>query len=124
MSQMKGSGVSTEFLDSMSSAASSDLRATHGVSSSASPYVSTTKNPVVAEFFAKGPSGTQSGVVTTFRVETREAALLQKQAKLVANFENPMAFFEPHPLIGLPESEYLFIDEIDSRYIYTNRGVK
>ena len=124
MSQMKGTGASTEFLDSMSSVASNDFRATHGVSSSASPYVSTTKNPVVAKFFAKGPIGTQNGVVTTFRVETREAALLQEQEKLVANFENPMAFFEPNPLIGLPESEYLFLDEIDPRYIYTSRGVK
>jgi hypothetical protein len=34
------------------------------------------------------------------------------------NFENPVAWFENNPEIGLPEREYLFHVQIDPKYIY------
>ena len=62
--------------------------------------------------------------MTTFRIEAREAAILEKAGDIIPNFENPMSFFEPNPDIGLSEAEYLFVDKIDPRYIYDIRGVK
>lgn len=118
MSQTHGTQTVDDFLNGMSSGAQSDYLAEHGISSALSPYIGTTKNPTVAEYFARGANQDQAGYVTTFRIESREARALQDQGAIVPNFENPMSFFEPNPAIGLPESEFLFGNQIDAKYIY------
>jgi len=42
---------------------------------------------------------------------------------LISNHENPYAFFEPNPAIGLPEREYLFQIKIDPKYIFEQQPV-
>ncbi|MCH7344474.1 hypothetical protein LZ017_13910 [Pelomonas sp. CA6] len=124
MAQSNGVHAAESFLSTRSTGAFGDILAEHGVSSSTSPFVSTSRNPRVAEYFARGPSQTQDGVLTTFRVEAREAAALMDQGRLVQNTENPMSFFEPNPAIGLPEAEFLFGPAINPRYIYQQVPVK
>jgi hypothetical protein len=68
---------------------------------------------LVAEYFARGPGQNQNGFVTTFRLESRDAAHYA-----TPNYENPQSFFEINSNIGLPEREYLFHNQIDPKYIY------
>lgn len=124
MAQTNGLQATESFLSTRSTGALGDILGEHGVSSSTSPFVSTSRNPQVAEYFARGPMQTQDGVMTTFRVEAREAAALEAQDRLVRNVENPMAFGEPNPAIGLPEAEFLFGPAINPRYIYQQVPVK
>lgn len=124
MSETQGVRSTDDFLDNLSSGVQADILAEHGVSSSVSPFIGTSKNPVVADYFARGPQQAQDGFITTFRVEAREARLLQDQGQIVPNFENPMSFFEPNPRIGVPESEFLFRNSIDTRYIFQKTPVK
>jgi len=51
--------------------------------------------------------------VTVFRMSEEDANALANR-----NFENPVAWFENNPEIGLPEREYLFHVQIDPKYIY------
>ncbi len=123
MSLLRGPKATSEFLAAQSPAEILDLRTDHGISSFNSPYISTTKNPTVAQFFAKGPNQIQNGFVTTFKIEEREANSLKENGDLVPNLENPLAFFQINPDIGLPEAEFIFKNEIDPRYIHTQTGV-
>ena len=123
MSQSKGIGATDTFLNGLSGGARTDILTEHGVSSAVSPFVSTSRNPAVAEHFARGAEQTQGGYVTTFRIESREAGSLQNQGHIVPNVENPMSFFTPNPRIGLPESEFLFRNSINPRYIYQQTPV-
>lgn len=118
MSQRDGIEATESFLNTLTTSTQSELLAEHGVSSALSPFVSTSKNPKVAEYFSRGPNQEQSGFLTTFRIEEREIKHLQDQEKVIPNFENPMSFFESNPSIGLPESEFLFRNSIDPKYIY------
>jgi hypothetical protein len=72
----------------------------------------------VAEYFARGVNQNQQGYLTIFRIERREAERI-----LTPNYENPYAFFEPNPAIGLPEREYLFQIRIDPKYIFEQQPV-
>jgi hypothetical protein len=123
MAQIRGTDGANTFLNGLSEGAHMDVLAEHGVTSAMSPYVSTSKNLMVAEYFARGVGQSQNGFVTTFRIESREAEALREQGLIVPNYENPMAFFENNPQIGLPESEFLFRSQIDSRYIYQQNPV-
>lgn len=125
MTQAKGSQAVNDEIKSKGSGELSDIFAEHGISSSLSPMISTSKNPTVSEYFSKGTDNTNpQPTVTTFRIEKRESEQLQSEGKIVPNFENPMSFFEPNPRIGLPESEYLFRDKIDPKYIFEQKEVK
>lgn len=114
MSQRDGVAAADNFLDNLSGGARSEILAEHGVSSATSPYISTSRNPAVAKYFARGPGQAQDGYLTTFRIEAREAKLLQDQGQIVPNFENPMSFFEPNPKLAYRR----FRNSIDPRYIY------
>ncbi len=118
MSEMRGTQATESFFSELPAGQLGDVYAEHGISSSMSPFIGTSKNPTVAEYFAKGVNQDQAGYTTTFRIESREAALLQQQGHIVPNFENPMSFFEPNPKIGVPESEFLFRNQIDPKYIF------
>jgi hypothetical protein len=113
MAQERGVPATTEFLNSRSSAQFNDIYAEHGISSQGLPTIGVSDNRLVAEYFARGPGQNQSGFVTTFRLESRDAAKFA-----VPNYENPQSFFEINPSIGLPEREYLFHPQIDPKYIY------
>ena len=113
MAQERGVPATNDFLSGRSSAQLNDIYAEHGIGSQGLPTIGVSDNPSVAEYFARGPSQNQNGFVTTFRVESRDAANYAVQ-----NYENPQAFFEINPSIGLPEREYLFHNQIDSRFIY------
>ncbi len=78
----------------------------------------------MAEFFAKGTTQDQLGYVTTIKVEHSDFELMLQQGKIIQNFNNPMAFFEPNPRIGAPEMEYLFKDQIESQYISETLRIK
>ncbi len=124
MAQDCGTVETQRFLDGLPKSPLSEILSEHAVTNSGSPFVSSSRNISVAEYYARGRSQMQEGVVTIFRIEAQEAKLLQSQGKLVPNFENPVAFFEPNPLIGLPESEFLFAIEIDPRFIYRQVPVR
>lgn len=123
MAQTQGAGATDNFLNGLSGGARSEILAEHGVSSATSPFVSTSRNQTVAEYFARGPGQNQNGFVTTFRIEAREAEMLQSQGRIVPNVENPMSFFEVNPYIGLPESEFLFHNSINPKYIFKQTPV-
>ncbi|WP_197334564.1 hypothetical protein [Ralstonia syzygii] len=113
MAQERGIQATTEFLDSHAAGGFNDIYAAHGIGSQGLPTIGVTDNQAVAEYFARGPAQNQNGVVTTFRLEARDA-----ERFAIPNYENPQAFFEPNPHIGLPEREYLFHTQIDPKYIF------
>jgi len=113
MAQERGISATNDFLSGRSSAQLNDIYAEHGIGSQGLPTIGVSDNLSVAEYFARGPSQNQNGFVTTFRVESRDAA-----NSAIQNYENPQAFFEINPSIGLPEREYLFHNQIDSKFIY------
>jgi hypothetical protein len=119
MAQERGVQATTEFLNSRSAGGFNDIYESHGLGSQGLPTIGVTDNPAVAEYFARGPSQTQNGFVTTFRLESRDASNFA-----IRNYENPQAFFEPNPYIGLPEREYLFHTQIDSKFIYQQAPVR
>ena len=114
-----GADVAERYVGSLSNGTLRDVLEVHGVTSVDSPFISTTTNPVVAEHYARGVSGNQPGYVTTFRLTPQDAKELT-----IANFENPVAFFEINSKIGVPESEYLFSSRIDPKFIFDQRQVK
>lgn len=112
MAQERGMPATTEFLNSRSTGQLDDIFAEHGIGSQGMPTIGVSQNKQVAEYFARGPGQNQNGFVTTFRLESRDAATLAR-----ANYENPMSFFEVNPLIGLPEQEFLFAPNIPKKFI-------
>jgi hypothetical protein len=112
MAQERGVPAATEFLNSRATEPLSNIYAQHGIGSQGLPTIGVSDNPLVAEYFARGPSQTQNGFVTTFRMEAREAERLT-----IPNWDNPMSFIEPNPYIGLPEREFLFHVQIDPKYV-------
>ncbi|WP_420997910.1 LysM peptidoglycan-binding domain-containing protein [Cupriavidus sp. 30B13] len=119
MAQERGVPATTEFLDSHAAGGLNDIYAAHGVGSQGLPTIGVTDNAAVAEYFARGPAQNQNGVVTTFRLAERDATNLA-----IPNYENPQAFFEPNPHIGLPEREYLFHTQIDPKFMFQQVPVK
>ena len=117
MTQERGAQASTEFLSSRSSGQLTDIFDAHGnVGSQGLPTIGVSKDPAVAEYFARGPYQNQNGFVTTFRIESREA-----EGLAFRNFENRRDVFDINPNIGRPEQEYLFRNQIDPKYIYQQR---
>ena len=119
MAGERGLSAATARLDAASTGELSDIYAMHGISSSGSPLIGVTDDIRVAEYFARGPAQNQLGYVTTFKVPIAEADRIA-----IPNYENPMAFFESNPKIGLPEREFLFHGKIDARYIFEQQQVK
>ncbi|MBB5020665.1 hypothetical protein HNQ59_003990 [Chitinivorax tropicus] len=113
MAQERGVAATTEFLNTRSTSQLSEIYADHGLGSQGLPTIGVSDNPAVAEYFARGPSQKQSGVVTMFRLESRDAA-----NAAIPNYENPHAWFGSNPINGLDEREYLFHTLIDPKYIY------
>jgi uncharacterized Zn-binding protein involved in type VI secretion len=113
MAQERGLSTASEFLNSRSTEQLNEIFAEHGIGSQGQPTIGVSQNRQVAEYFARGPAQNQSGYVTTFRLESRDAARLAQ-----ANYENPMSFFEVNPNIGVPEQEFLFAPAIDPKFIY------
>jgi hypothetical protein len=70
----------------------------HAATSQGSPYISLSSSEEVAQFFAQGPGGNQSGYVTVFHVPENFAQ---------PNFENLNAW----------EREYLAPTQIPDQYI-------
>lgn len=118
MAQERGVPATTDFLNSRTSAQFNDIYAEHGVGSQGLPTIGVSDNPSVAQYFARGPNQSQNGFVTTFRVESRDAANFA-----IPNYENPQSFFEINPNIGLPEREYLFHTQIDPKFIHQQVSV-
>ena len=112
MAQERGMPATTAFLNSRSTGQMDDIFAEHGIGSQGMPTIGVSQNKQVAEYFARGPGQNQNGFVTTFRLESRDAATLAR-----ANYENPMSFFEINPRIGLPEQEFLFAPNIPKKFI-------
>lgn len=112
IAQERGIRATTEFLDSHAGGTFSDIYAQHGVGSQGLPTIGVSDNRLVAEYFARGPSQTQNGFVTTFRMEAREAERLA-----IPNWDNPVSFTERNPLIGMPEREFLFHVQIDPKNV-------
>jgi YD repeat-containing protein len=113
MAQGQGVQATTEFLNSRDTGEFTDIYEAHGVHSAGSPAIGVTDDPAVAEYFARGPNQDQNGYVTVFRMSVEDA---NKFA--IPNFDNPQAFFEINPKIGLAEREYLFHNFIDTNYIH------
>lgn len=118
MAQEQGVMNATKYFDNLASAERSAIYEIHGVTSQASPLIGITDSRAVAEYFARGVNQNQQGYLTIFRIERREADRI-----LTPNYENPYAFFEPNPAIGLPEREYLFQIKIDPKYIFEQQPV-
>jgi hypothetical protein len=112
MAQERGVPAATEFLNSRATEPLSNIYAQHGIGSQGLPTIGVSDNPLVAQYFARGPSQTQNGFMTTFRIEAREAERLA-----IPNWDNPMSFMELNPYIGLPEREFLFHIQIDPKYV-------
>lgn len=108
-----GAKTSDGFLNNLSDGGLRDVMEEHGVTSQSSPFISTSSNPAIAQYYARGTGQTQNGFVTTFRLSSEDAAQFA-----IPNFENPVAFFEINSKIGLPESEYIFKSQIDPKFIY------
>ncbi|MFV8603981.1 LysM peptidoglycan-binding domain-containing protein [Ralstonia pseudosolanacearum] len=91
-----------------------ELFNSHGnVGSQGLPTIGVSTDPVVAEFFARGPKGDQLGYVTEFRMQQH-----QFEASAQRNFENRHDVFDVNPSIGRQEQEYLFNTEIPKEAIY------
>jgi hypothetical protein len=111
-------GAQQSLLNARASGGFTDALELHGLDSAESAFIGVTDDIRVAEYFAKGSSQTAAGYVTTFRMHQSEWDALVANDMIVPNFENPYAFFEVNPVIGLAEREFLFPGQIDSRYIY------
>lgn len=118
MAQEQGVANATKYVNSLSANEVSDMFASHAIGSQALPTIGVTDSRAVAEYFARGVSQSQQGYLTIFRIERREAERI-----LTPNYENPYAFFETNPAIGLPEREYLFQIKIDPKYIFEQQQV-
>ena len=111
MAQERGVQATTEFLNEQVGGRLSNIYAQHGIGSQGLPTIGVSDNALVAEYYARGPSQTRNGFVTTFRMEAREAERLA-----IPNWDNPMSFEMANPAIGLPEREFLFHVQIDPKY--------
>ena len=119
MAQERGPQVSTEFLNSRTSGQLTEIFDTHGnVGSQGLPTIGASRDPFVAEYFARGPYQNQNGFVTSFRIEQREA-----ESIAFRNYENRHDIFDINPNIGRPEQEYLFRNQIDPKFIFEQRPV-
>lgn len=119
MAKERGIQSTTEFLNSRSTGQLDEIFAEHGIGSQGMPTIGVSQNRQVAEYFARGPGQNQNGFVTTFRLESRDAATMAR-----ANYENPMSFFEVNPHIGLPEQEFLFAPSIPKKFIFNQVPVR
>ena len=108
-----GRGASSDYLSSLSDGTLRDVMEEHGVTSQNTPFISTSSNPRVAEYYARGTEQNQQGWVTTFRLSPADA-----DAFAIPNFENPVAFFAENSKIGMPESEYIFANSINPKFIF------
>ena len=73
------------------------------VGSQVLPTIGVSTNRAVAEYFARGPRGNQSGFVTEFKMQRHEFESLAKR-----NYENRRDVFDINPNIGKQEQEWLF----------------
>jgi hypothetical protein len=120
MAQERGLLASTEFLSNRSGVPFTDMYATHGnIGSQGLPTIGVSKDPIVADYFARGSQQNQNGFVTTFRIESREA-----QSVAFRNFENRYDVFNINPNIGRMEQEYIFHNQIDKKYIFQQQPVR
>lgn len=74
----------------------------------------------MAQYFAKGESGTQSGWITEFRAPSGNEARAFKY-NWQSEFNSPNGINRG---LGLPESEFLAPGYIDPRYIHIQYPVK
>jgi hypothetical protein len=118
-----GSNAVQKHLASYTPGEVSDLYAMHGINSNGSPFVSITSDPLVAEFYATQGGKLHHGFVTTFRLSEKESRLLMKQGKLAEIFDNNFAIYFPKTQDFLLEAEWLFVDTIPSKFIYSQRQV-
>ena len=121
LAQERGVDVSnTSYLDAQSNGLLDELFDKHGnVGSQGLPTIGVSKDPAVAEYFARGSSRDQNGFVTEFRMERREFESMTQR-----NFENRRDVFDINPNIGKQEQEFLFNTEINSKYILQQWQVK
>jgi hypothetical protein len=120
MAQERGVPASTEFLSSRSAPQFTDMYASHGnIGSQGLSTIGVSKDPIVADYFARGPSQTQNGFVTTFRIESREV-----ESVAFRNYENRYDVSGTNPNLGRMEQEYLFHNQIDKKYIFQQQPVR
>jgi hypothetical protein len=118
MAQEQGVQAATDFLNNRTTESLAEIYAQHGIGSQSLPTIGASDNLLVAEHFARGPSQTQSGFVTSFRLSPQDA-----QTLAIPNWDNPMSFEMPNPAIGLPEREFLFHIQIDPKFIFNQTPV-
>ncbi|BBM03410.1 RHS repeat domain-containing protein [Microbulbifer sp. GL-2] len=122
LAQEKGIGASrASFLDAKANGTLDNLFDTHGnVGSQGLPTIGVTKDPVVAEYFAKGPNGKNlEPTVTEFRMQRHEF-----DAQAMRNYENRRDVFDINLNIGRQEQEFLFNTEIPSEALVRQWLVK
>lgn len=90
----------------------------HSYSSEGSVFLSVTRDPQVAEYFARGDGTGQLGYVTEFRVPSGNAATEFATYNRYSEFNQSI-----NPAIGLREQEYLAPVRIDPRYIFAQYQV-
>ena len=83
MAEGQGVPAATEFLDSRAADGFSEIYVQHGTSSSGLPTIGVSDDPLVAEYFARGPNQDQAGFVTVFRMSEADANALANR-----NYEN------------------------------------
>jgi hypothetical protein len=107
------------YLDAENNGLIDDLFDTHGnIGSQDLPTIGVSKDPVVAEYFARD-GGKRPGFVTEFKMQKHEFERLASR-----NYENRRDIFDINSEIGRPEQEFLFNSIIPGRAIVNQWQVR